>query len=143
MIGEFWRCRQTWRRSAYNTIWCLIGCASGDMGTVLFFQLSGIPWPTVWIFALAMVNGLVASVLLETIILRHGGFPWAAALKTAMGMSFVSMVGMEAAMNITDYAITGGARLTLLSVPLMLAAGFVAPWPYNYWRLKKFGKSCH
>jgi len=25
----------------------------------------------------------------------------------------------------------------------MLLAGFVTPWPYNYWRLKKFGVACH
>jgi hypothetical protein len=28
-------------------------------------------------------------------------------------------------------------------VPLMLAAGFVTPLPYNYWRLKALGKACH
>jgi hypothetical protein len=25
----------------------------------------------------------------------------------------------------------------------MLAVGFLTPWPYNYWRLKKFGIACH
>ena len=24
-----------------------------------------------------------------------------------------------------------------------LIVGFVTPWPYNYWRLKKFGINCH
>jgi len=28
-------------------------------------------------------------------------------------------------------------------VPIMLIVGFLTPWPYNYWRLKKFGISCH
>ena len=113
------------------------------MATVLFFQLIEHNWPTVAIFALAMFNGLCASVLLETIILRRGGMGWRTALQTAMGMSFISMLAMETAMNVADVAITGGARLTLTSVPVMLAAGFVAPWPYNYWRLKKYGQSCH
>jgi len=25
----------------------------------------------------------------------------------------------------------------------MLIAGFIVPLPYNYWRLKVHGKSCH
>jgi hypothetical protein len=58
-------------------------------------------------------------------------------------MSLISMVAMEAAMNLVDVAITGGAKLTLFVVPIMLLAGFLAPLPYNYWRLKALGKSCH
>jgi hypothetical protein len=46
-------------------------------------------------------------------------------------------------MNLTDYFLTGGAILTWSAVPLMLAAGFVTPLPYNYWRLKALGKACH
>ena len=113
------------------------------MSTVLYFQLTEHDWSTAAVFALAMFNGLLASVILETFILLRGGMKLRAAFQTAMGMSFVSMLGMETAMNLTDYLITGGARLTLLSVPLMLVAGFVTPWPYNYWRLKKYGISCH
>jgi hypothetical protein len=25
----------------------------------------------------------------------------------------------------------------------MLIVGFLTPWPYNYWRLKKFNQACH
>ena len=32
-------------------------------------------------------------------------------MKTAMGMSFISMLSMEIAMNTTDYVLTGGAIL--------------------------------
>lgn len=113
------------------------------MGTVFVFQIIEHSWPTLWVFALAMFNGLLASICLETFILHRGGMAWRVAFKTAMGMSFISMLGMETAMNLTDYLVTGGARLTLVSVPLMLAAGFIAPWPYNYWRLKKYGRACH
>ncbi|MEM7253689.1 MAG: DUF4396 domain-containing protein [Pseudomonadota bacterium] len=138
-----WTCRHTWGRSAYNTAWCLLGCAIGDLGTIAFFQFAGIPWPTAAIMVLAMINGLATSVALETIILRRSGQPWRVALKTALGMSFISMIAMEAAMNLTDWYLTGGARLTPTVVPIMLLVGFLAPWPYNYWRLKKFGKACH
>lgn len=113
------------------------------MGTVFYFQSVEHGWTTAAVFALAMLNGLLTSIALETFILRRGGMDFSAAFKTAMGMSFVSMLAMESAMNLADFMITGGARLTPVSVPAMLAAGFLAPWPYNYWRLKKYGKACH
>jgi nucleoside recognition membrane protein YjiH len=58
-------------------------------------------------------------------------------------MSLISMIGMEVAMNLVDVAVTGGAMLTPEVIPLMLLAGFLAPLPYNYWRLKALGKDCH
>jgi hypothetical protein len=58
-------------------------------------------------------------------------------------MSFISMISMEAAMNITDVLLTGGAMLTWRAVPIMLFVGFITPWPYNYWRLKKYNIACH
>ena len=137
-----WRCRHTWKAASYNTSWCLLGCSIGDMGTILFFQLSGIDWPVLWIMSLAIFNGLLTSIILETFILaRQMAFPLA--LKTALGMSLLSMISMEAAMNITDYLLTGGAMLTWWVIPIMLVAGFVTPLPYNYWRLKALGKACH
>ncbi len=138
-----WKCRHTWRRSAKNTAWCLLGCAIGDFGTILFFQLTGIPWPVLAIMILAIINGLITSIILETIILLKQDFNFSQALKTALGMSFISMVSMEVAMNLTDYLLTGGAILNWWVVPIMLAVGFVTPWPYNYWRLKKFNIACH
>ena len=141
-LGISWRCRHTWRRASYNTMWCLIGCAIGDMGTILFFQLTGIPWPVLLIMSLAIINGLLTSIALETFILARQ-MPLRLAFKTAIGMSLISMIGMEMAMNVTDVALTGGAMLTWWVVPLMLAAGFMTPLPYNYWRLKALGKACH
>ena len=141
--AAFWHDITVWQKSAYNTMWCLIGCSIGDFGTIAFFQISGIPWPTVWIMSLAIINGLLTSILLETIILKKGGFDWMAALKTAIGMSFISMLAMEIAMNLVDWWLTGGAMLTWWVIPIMLIVGFLVPWPYNYWRLKKYNKSCH
>jgi len=138
-----WKCRHTWRRSAKNTAWCLLGCAIGDFGTILFFQLTGIPWPVLAIMILAIINGLITSIILETIILLKQDFNFSQALKTALGMSFISMVSMEVAMNLTDYLLTGGAILNWWVVPIMLVVGFVTPWPYNYWRIKKFNIACH
>ena len=138
-----WRCKHTWKRSAKNTMWCLIGCSIGDFGTILFFQLTQIPWPVLAIMTLAIINGLITSIILETVILMRQQFKFKEAFKVAIGMSFISMISMEIAMNLTDIALTGGAMLTWWVIPIMLLVGFLTPLPYNYWRLKKFNKSCH
>ena len=138
-----WSDRQIWKTSAKNTFWCLLGCAIGDLGTILFFQLTQIPFPLIGIMILAIINGLITSIILETVILIRQNFPIKEALKTALGMSLISMISMEIMMNLTDYLLTGGAILTWWVVPIMLIVGFLTPWPYNYWRLKKFGVNCH
>ena len=138
-----WSCKHTWKRSAKNTSWCLLGCSIGDFGTILFFQLTQIPFPVLAIMTLAIINGIITSIILETIILLRQNFSFKLAFKTAVGMSLISMISMEIAMNLTDYLLTGGAILTWWVFPIMLAAGFVTPWPYNYWRLKKFNETCH
>ena len=138
-----WSCKYTWNTSAKNTFWCLLGCSIGDFGTILFFQLTKIPFPVLAIMVLAIINGIITSIILETIILLRQNFSLKLAFKTAVGMSLISMVSMEIAMNATDYFLTGGAILTWWVVPIMLAVGFVTPWPYNYWRLKKFNEACH
>ena len=138
-----WSCKHTWSRSAKNTFWCLLGCSIGDFGTILFFQLTKIPFPILAIMVLAIINGIITSIILETIILLKQNFSFKQAFKTAVGMSLISMVSMEIAMNATDYFLTGGAILTWWVVPIMLAVGFVTPWPYNYWRLKKYNEACH
>ena len=124
-------------------MWCVVGCSIGDFGTILFFQLSKIPFPVLGIMTLAIINGLLTSIMLETYILMKQKFDFISALKTACGMSFISMVSMEISMNATDYFLTGGAMLTWWVVPIMLMVGFLTPWPYNYWRLKKFNQACH
>ena len=138
-----WSCKHTWSISAKNTFWCLLGCSIGDFGTILFFQLTKISFPILAIMVLAIINGIITSIILETIILLRQNFTLRLAFKTAVGMSLISMLSMEIAMNTTDFFLTGGAILTWWVIPIMLAVGFITPWPYNYWRLKKFNESCH
>ena len=138
-----WHCKHTWKKSAKNTSWCLIGCSIGDFGTILYFQITQIPWSVMSIMILAIINGLITSIVLETIVLIRQNFKFNQALKTALGMSFISMISMEIAMNVTDVILTGGAMLTWWVVPIMLFVGFITPWPYNYWRLKKYNIACH
>ena len=138
-----WSCKHTWKRSAKNTAWCVIGCAIGDFGTILYFQLTEIPFPILGIMILAIINGLITSIILETIILMIQKINFVNAIKTALGMSLISMISMEVMMNFTDYVLTGGAILTWWVIPIMLIVGFLTPWPYNYWRLKKYGINCH
>ena len=136
-----WYCKGTWRTAAKNTAWWLLGCAIGDLGTIAFFQFTGIPWPTLAIMALAIVNGLLTSIALETFILSRQ-MSLKLAFNTAIGMSLISMVSMEVAMNTVDVLMTGGAKLTWWVIPFMLFAGYITPLPYNYWRLKALGKGC-
>jgi len=138
-----WSCKKTWSRSAKNTFWCLLGCSIGDFGTILFFQLTQISFSVLAIMTLAIINGVITSIIFETIILIKQNFTFKNAFKTAVGMSLISMISMEVAMNLTDYLLTGGAMLTWWVIPIMLIVGFTTPWPYNYWRLKKFNQACH
>ena len=140
-INIDWRDPGLWGKARYNTLWCLIGCSIGDFGTIAFFQFSGIEWPTLSIMILAIINGLLTSILLETFILMRE-LTFVKALNTAIGMSLISMVSMEVAMNSVDFFLTGGAKLNWWIIPLMLLAGYITPLPYNYWRLKVLGKSC-
>ena len=137
-----WKCKHTWRRSAKNTLWCLLGCSIGDFGTILYFQLNAINWPTLSIMILAIINGLITSIILETIILSRQMII-KIAFQTALTMSFISMLAMEIAMNTVDWLILGEAKLVWWIVPIMLLVGFLTPWPYNYYRLKKYNIACH
>jgi len=74
--------------------------------------------------------------------------PYIAAFKTAMGMSFVSMLAMETAENVVDWHLTGGQVMLQdpkfwLAAAASAAAGYIVPLPYNYWRLRALGKACH
>ena len=137
-----WKCKHTWRRASVNTLWCLLGCSIGDFGTIYFFQITGIAFPVTGIMILAIINGLITSVMLETFILSRQ-MVLRLAFKTAIGMSMISMISMEISMNVVDVLITGGAVLVWWVLPIMLLAGFITPLPYNYYRLKKFGQACH
>ena len=137
-----WKCKHTWRRSAKNTAWCLLGCSIGDFGTIFYFQLTGIQWTTLSIMILAIFNGIITSIALETIVLSRQMI-LNKAFKIAIGMSLISMISMEIAMNTVDWVLLGEAKLVWWIIPFMLLAGFITPWPYNYYRLKKYNIACH
>ena len=137
-----WNCKSTWRKAKKNTLWCLIGCSIGDFGTIFYFQNVNHSLSNFEVMSMAVINGILTSILLETLILLKQ-MNFISAIKTALGMSLISMVSMEVAMNLTDIFLTGGALLTWWVVPIMLIVGFITPLPYNYWRLKKYNISCH
>ena len=134
--------KSTWFSALINSFYCLIGCAIGDLGTILYFQLNSIEWHTWQIMLLAMINGILTSIVLETIILLKK-MNLVFAFKTALGMSVISMLIMELAMNIVDVVTMGGAYLSLKITPVILFSGRIAAAPYNYYRLKKYNVSCH
>jgi hypothetical protein len=63
-------------------------------------------------------------------------------------MSFISMLAMESVQNLVDYHLTGG--VVVLGDPgfwaaavAAMGAGFLAPLPWNYFRLRAWKKACH
>lgn len=144
-----WRNSKNWKRASFNTLNCLIGCSIGDFGMIIFLQAYYPETSMMWQMILAIIAGLTTSIMLETAILKYREhFNWMLALKTAFGMSFISMVGMEIAMNTTDFMVTGGKAafedpMYWGALILAMVAGFIAPLPYNYYKLEKFNKACH
>ena len=143
MVDKFhWSCKKTWIKSAKNTLWCLFGCSIGDLGTIYFFQILNTNINSLIIMIIAIINGLITSIILETfILLKQMSFK--DSFFTALGMSFISMISMEISMNALDLFIYGKPYINLKIIPFMLLVGFLTPWPYNYWRLKKKNISCH
>ncbi|MCK5208806.1 MAG: DUF4396 domain-containing protein, partial [Cyclobacteriaceae bacterium] len=146
---SFWSDISKWKRASFNTMNCLIGCSIGDFGMILFLQAFYPETSMAWQMVLAIIAGLFTSILLETMILKvRESFDWILALKTAFGMSFISMIGMEIAMNTSDFIITGGKAsfdnpMYWIALIIAMAVGFAAPLPYNYYKLQKFNKACH
>ena len=136
-----WRCKNTWTKSSYNTMWCLIGCSIGDFGTIIYFQNIDHSLSIYFVMSLAIINGIITSILLETIILLKQ-MNFSNAFNTAIKMSLISMIVMELSMNIFDLIVADGI-ITFTMIPLMLIVGFLSPLPYNYYRLKKYNESCH
>lgn len=145
----FWSNKLTWKKASANTINCLVGCSIGDFGMIIYLQTYHHHINMFLMMGLAMLAGLTTSVILETVLLHlKEKFAWRLALKTAFSMSFISMLAMELAENATDFALTGGKVATTesfywIALGISLIAGFLVPLPYNYYKLKKYGKACH
>tara|TARA_B100001175_G_scaffold281800_1_gene260414 strand:- start:242 stop:670 length:429 start_codon:yes stop_codon:yes gene_type:complete len=136
-----WKCKNTWTKSSYNTLWCLIGCSIGDFGTIIYFQNIDHSFSIYLVMFAAIINGIITSIILETIILLKQ-MNFSNAINTAFKMSMISMIVMEVCMNAVDLVFAGGV-INLWIIPFMLIAGFLSPLPYNYYRLKKYNESCH
>ena len=136
-----WKCKNTWTKSSYNTLWCLIGCSIGDFGTIIYFQNIDHSLSIYLVMFAAIINGIITSIILETLILLKQ-MNFSNAINTAFKMSIISMIVMEVCMNVVDLVFAGGV-INLWIIPLMLIAGFLSPLPYNYYRLKKYNESCH
>ena len=148
MENKFWNDIKKWKKASKNTFVCLIGCSIGDFGTIIFFQYF-YSQVALWIvMILAIINGLITSVLLETALLFFKeNFNFKNSLKTAISMSFISMVFMELVMTLTDFFITKGSTpfndpIFYVAILISMLFGFLAPLPYNYYKLKKFNQGC-
>ncbi len=148
-VNSFWTDPSVWQRAALNTLNCLIGCSIGDFGMILFLQRFHPSTSMPVQMILATVAGLFTSVMMETVLLRsREKFGWRLAFQTAVSMSFLSMIAMELVMNTADFMITGGKAsfenpMYWTAMIVAMIAGFLAPLPYNYYKLKKYDKACH
>lgn len=145
----FWTDPKTWKITLRNTLNCLIGCMIGDIAVLIYMQIYHPDVPMHLTMIYSMISGLFTSVLFESAMLRwRESLDWKSAITTAFSMSFLSMLGMEFASNATDFMLTGG-RIPLTdpyywgSLAFSILIGFLAPLPYNYWKFKKHGKTCH
>ncbi|KAI8973719.1 hypothetical protein BDF20DRAFT_883782 [Mycotypha africana] len=145
----FWTDSLAWQRTRVNTLRCLLGCTTGDFAMMWYLQLNYPEVSPIVSTAAAMVAGLSSSLVLETVLLKRSmKVPVRKAFNTAMGMSFVSMLVMELAENVTDWHLMGGQVAFQdpkfwLAAAVSTAVGYIVPLPYNYWRLRALGKSCH
>jgi copper chaperone CopZ len=148
-LQGFWADGLIWKRASLNTLNCLIGCSIGDFGMIVYLQAFHPSTSMAAQMLLAVVAGLFTSILLETVLLKlREKFSWPLAFQTAIGMSLLSMIAMEVAMNATDFMLTGGKAafdnpVYWAALVLAMMVGFLAPLPYNYYKLKKFNKACH
>ncbi|KAF9917816.1 hypothetical protein BX616_011233, partial [Lobosporangium transversale] len=150
--GQFWSDPRIWKTASVNTFRCLVGCTLGDMSMLFYLQSAHPDLSPGIAMALAMSSGILTSISLETILLRFSrasNMPWREAFKTATGMSLISMLTMEAVENAVDYHLMGWGNVNLSdpifwkAVGYSALAGWSAPLPFNYWNLKRHGKSCH
>ncbi len=148
--ASFWGDRPLWLRASSNTAHCLLGCAIGDIAAMTLIPLWFPAIGMATLMMLAIASGIATSLALETAILRwREHLSWRNAMRTAWGMSLISMAAMELVMNAVDLLAMGGQRMHWhepgywLAWGPALAAGFLAVLPYNYAKLKRHGRSCH
>ena len=124
-------------------MWCLIGCAAGDMGTVFVFQNIDHSLSVAFVFMLAMMQRPDCQHLsgdFYSVFVAHG--------------IFTALCGRrwdELYLHVGDgdddepCRLLGDRRcaLNFAERAVDVDAGFLTPLPYNYWRLKKYGKACH
>jgi hypothetical protein len=155
---SFWSDKALWKRAASNTFTCLIGCSIGDFGMLYILQTF---YPAIAAtmhiaMPLAMASGLTTSIILESTLLkiREKSWTWILCLRTAFNMSFLSMLAMELSENVTDVVLmrylfnvnqfwSDNMYINAFTLAMSLFMGYITPLPYNYYMLKKHGKSCH
>ena len=146
--AAFWADAPSWRRAARNTTRCLVGCSVGDLSCLWLLASAAPELGAAPAMAASMACGVATSMALETWVLKvwEGFASWTTAASTAANMSLISMLSMEGAENAVSYYATGGdicSEHFFAFLPASLAAGFLAPLPYNYFMLRKHGRACH
>ncbi|ORX67720.1 hypothetical protein K493DRAFT_131152, partial [Basidiobolus meristosporus CBS 931.73] len=160
---SFWSDSTVWKRAGINTTRCLVGCSLGDLSMFMYLTHYHPDVSILYSMPLSMAAGLGTSNALETVFLyyKERFNSVKQAFRTAAGMSLISMLVMEASENLVNLYTTNQlvkatgcslAELTLANngvatlgsiLSVSMLAGFLAPLPYNYFKLKKYGRGCH
>ena len=166
------------KKASVTTLTCLFSCTLGNWGILALFQLShnsmkhtavqhelmmnmtttASQTQMFYTIALAMLSGLIISILFVGLIIKYQlKATWAIAYKAALGMSIFSMLLMMVTEYLVRFLLQPNENImqtmhsldyfkdiksSLISIVVLISA-FLVVMPYNYYKLKKTGKACH
>ncbi len=127
--------------AASATLHCLTGCAIGEVAGLVIGTLLGLnPITTI---ALAVALAFLFGFTLSTVPLRKAGLGFFAALSVVFAADTLSIAVMEVVDNAVMLLIPGAMEAGLVSplfwvsMPIALAAAYVAAYPVNRYLLTK------
>ena len=127
--------------AASATLHCLTGCAIGEVAGLVIGTLLGLN--AIATVALAVALAFLFGFTLSTVPLRKAGLGFFAALSVVFAADTLSIAVMEVVDNAVMLLIPGAMEAGLVSplfwvsMPIALAAAYVAAYPVNRYLLTK------
>ncbi|HCH34183.1 TPA: hypothetical protein DEW05_01465 [Candidatus Saccharibacteria bacterium] len=127
--------------AASATLHCLTGCALGEVTGLIIGTALG--WTTLQTILLAVGLAFLFGFTLSTLPLRKAGVGFFAALSIVFAADTLSIATMEVVDNVVMALIPGAMSagivnpLFWLSMPIALAAAYMAAFPVNKYLLSK------
>lgn len=129
------------KMAASATLHCLTGCALGEVTGLIIGTALG--WTTLQTILLAVGLAFLFGFTLSTLPLRKAGVGFFAALSIVFAADTLSIATMEVVDNVVMALIPGAMSagivnpLFWLSMPIALAAAYMAAFPVNKYLLSK------